>query len=142
MVGQESVRQGRRLALDVLVRRRERADGKRRLNGLAVERLTALGERDSAMRDTRAACRRGAPSDPLSRQLVHATSSGQAGGDSQPSSFNNRSISASAAANDAPLCAAYGARAATRSVRVNSASTGCTVICIDSANSWFSAASS
>ena len=107
VVGQESVRQeARRLALDVLVRRRERAKRERRLNGLAVERLTALGERDSAMRDTRAACRRGAPSDPLSRQLVHATSSGQAGGDSQPSSFNNRSISTSAAANDASLCAA------------------------------------
>lgn len=52
-MGQESVRQkARRLALDVLVRRRERADRKRRLNGLAVERLTALGERASAMCDT------------------------------------------------------------------------------------------
>jgi hypothetical protein len=40
------------LALDVLVRRRERADRKRRLNGLAVERLTVLGERASAMCDT------------------------------------------------------------------------------------------
>ncbi|HEX7209668.1 MAG TPA: hypothetical protein VF241_01990 [Propionibacteriaceae bacterium] len=39
------------MALDVLVRRRERAKRERRLNGLAVERLTALGERDSAMRD-------------------------------------------------------------------------------------------
>ena len=44
--------ESRWLGLDVLVRSRERADGKRRLNGLAVERLTALGERDRAVRDT------------------------------------------------------------------------------------------
>ena len=60
----------------------------------------------------------------------------------QPSSVSSRSISASAAANDAAPCAAYGARAATRSARVSSASTGYNVICIDLANSWFSAASS
>ena len=49
----ESVRQAaRRLALDVqAARRKERADRERRLEGLAVTVLTALGERDGAVRD-------------------------------------------------------------------------------------------
>ena len=94
------------MALDVLVRSRERADGKRRLNGLAVERLTALGERDRAVRDTEPLPEwRFLPIRRLDRWSA-ATFSGQPCGDSQPSSFNNRSISASAAANDASLCAA------------------------------------
>ena len=70
-MGQESVRQeARRLALDMLVRRRERAKRERRLNGLAVERLTALGERDRAVRDTEPRAGVALPSDPLSRSLV------------------------------------------------------------------------
>ena len=50
---QQSVRQAaRRSALDAqAVRRKERADRERRLEGLAVDVLTALGERDGAVRD-------------------------------------------------------------------------------------------
>ena len=53
MVSQQSVRQAaRRSALDAqAVRRKERAERERRLEGLAVEVLTALGERDGAVRD-------------------------------------------------------------------------------------------
>ena len=50
---QQSVRQAaRRSALDAqVVLRKERADRERRLKGLAVAVLTALGERDSLVRD-------------------------------------------------------------------------------------------
>jgi len=50
----QSVRQAvRRSALDAqAVLRKERADRERRLEGLAVAVLTALGERDGAVRDT------------------------------------------------------------------------------------------
>jgi hypothetical protein len=53
-MSQQSVRQAaRRSALDAqAVLRKERADRERRLEGLAVEVLTALGERDAAVRDT------------------------------------------------------------------------------------------
>jgi hypothetical protein len=53
VMSQQSVRQGaRRAALDAqAARRRERADYQRRLEGLAVEVLAALGERDAAVRD-------------------------------------------------------------------------------------------
>jgi hypothetical protein len=52
-MSQQSVRQAaRRLALDAqAVRRRERADRERRLEALAVAVLTALGERDRAVKD-------------------------------------------------------------------------------------------
>ena len=52
-MSQQSVRQSaRRSALEAqAVRRKERADRKRRLEGLAVAVLTALGERDGAVRD-------------------------------------------------------------------------------------------
>jgi hypothetical protein len=52
-MSQQSVRQAaRRSALDAqAVLRKERADRERRLEGLAVEVLTALGERDGAVRD-------------------------------------------------------------------------------------------
>ena len=52
-MSQQSVRQAaRRSALDAqAVRRKERADRERRLEALAVEVLTALGERDQAIRD-------------------------------------------------------------------------------------------
>jgi hypothetical protein len=51
---QQSVRQAaRRSALDAqAVLRKERADRERRLERLAVAVLTALGERDAAVRDT------------------------------------------------------------------------------------------
>jgi hypothetical protein len=73
---------------------------------LAVERLTALGERDSAVRDTEP--RAGVALLPIRYldELVRCHLQWAAWRDSQPSSFNNRSISASAAANDARLCAA------------------------------------
>jgi hypothetical protein len=50
---QQSVRQAaRRLALGAqAARRKERADRERRLEGLAVAVLTALGERDGAVKD-------------------------------------------------------------------------------------------
>jgi hypothetical protein len=53
VMSQQSVRQSaRRSALEAqAVRRKERADRKRRLEGLAVAVLTALGERDGAVRD-------------------------------------------------------------------------------------------
>ena len=53
-MSQQSVRQAaRRSALDAqAVLRKERADRERRLEGLAVNVLTALGERDGAVRDT------------------------------------------------------------------------------------------
>jgi hypothetical protein len=53
VMSQQSVRQAaRRLALDAqAVRRRERADRERRLEALAVAVLTALGERDGAVKD-------------------------------------------------------------------------------------------
>ena len=53
-MSQQSVRQAaRRSALDAqAARRKERADRERRLERLAVEVLTALGERDAAVRDT------------------------------------------------------------------------------------------
>jgi hypothetical protein len=53
MMSQQSVRQAaRRSALDAqAVRRKERADRERRLERLAVEVLTALGERDGAVLD-------------------------------------------------------------------------------------------
>ena len=52
-MSQQSVRQAaRRSALDAqAVRREERADRERRLESLAVAVLTALGERDGAVRD-------------------------------------------------------------------------------------------
>jgi hypothetical protein len=57
---QQSVRQAaRRSALDAhAVLRKERADRERRLDRLAVEVLTALGERDQAIREAeqRAGC--------------------------------------------------------------------------------------
>lgn len=48
----------RRLALDAqAVRHKERAERERRIEGLAVEVMTALGERDAAVRDAeRRAC--------------------------------------------------------------------------------------
>ena len=58
-MSQQSVRQAvRRSALDAqAVRRKERAERERRLEGLAVEVMTALGERDVAVRDAeRRAC--------------------------------------------------------------------------------------
>ena len=53
VMSQQSVRQAaRRSALDAqAVLRKERADRERRLEGLAVAVLTALGERDCAVRD-------------------------------------------------------------------------------------------
>jgi hypothetical protein len=53
VMSQQSVRQSaRRLALDAqAVLRKQRADRERRLEGLAVTVLTALGERDGAVRD-------------------------------------------------------------------------------------------
>jgi hypothetical protein len=53
VMSQQSVRQAaRRSALDAqAVLRKQRADRERRLEGLAVEVLTALGERDAAVRD-------------------------------------------------------------------------------------------
>jgi hypothetical protein len=56
-MSQQSVRQAaRRSALDAQAARgRERVDGERRLEGLAVEVLTALVERDGAVRDKRRA---------------------------------------------------------------------------------------
>ena len=52
-MSQQSVRQSvRRSALDAqAARRRERADRERRLEALAVAVLTALGERDGAVKD-------------------------------------------------------------------------------------------
>ena len=52
-MSQQSVRQAaRRWALDAqAARRRERADRERRLEALAVAVLTALGERDRAVKD-------------------------------------------------------------------------------------------
>jgi hypothetical protein len=52
-MGQQAVRQAaRRAAWNVQAgRRRQRAERSRRLEGLAVEVLTALGERDAAVRD-------------------------------------------------------------------------------------------
>jgi hypothetical protein len=52
-MSQQSVRQAaRRSALDAqAVLRKERADRERRLDGLAIEVLTALGERDRAVQD-------------------------------------------------------------------------------------------
>ena len=58
-MSQQSVRQAaRRSALDAqAVRPKERADRERRIEGLAVEVMTALGERDAAVRDAeRRAC--------------------------------------------------------------------------------------
>jgi hypothetical protein len=54
VMSQQSVRQAaRRSALDAqAILRRERADRERRLEGLAVAVLTALGERDAAIRDS------------------------------------------------------------------------------------------
>lgn len=53
VMSQQSVRQAaRRSALDAqAARRRERADRERRLEALAVAVLTALGERDRAVKD-------------------------------------------------------------------------------------------
>jgi hypothetical protein len=53
VMSQQSVRQAaRRSALDAqALLRKERADRQRRLEGLAVAVLTALGERDRAVRD-------------------------------------------------------------------------------------------
>ena len=52
-MSQQSVRQeARRSALDArAARRRERADRERRLEALAVAVMTALGERDGAVKD-------------------------------------------------------------------------------------------
>jgi hypothetical protein len=52
-MSQQSVRQeARRSALNAqAARRKERADRERRLEGLAVAVLTALGERDGAVKD-------------------------------------------------------------------------------------------
>jgi hypothetical protein len=63
-MNQHAIRQAaRRSALDAqAVQRKDRADGERRLEGLAVAVLTALGERDGAVRDQNVAlmrrCRR------------------------------------------------------------------------------------
>ena len=53
VMSQQSVRQAaRRSALDAqAILRKERADRERRIEGLAVAVLTALGERDGAVRD-------------------------------------------------------------------------------------------
>src|SRR5215213_8101660 len=53
VMSQQSVRQAaRRSALDArAILRKERADRERRLEGLAVAVLTALGERDALIRD-------------------------------------------------------------------------------------------
>jgi hypothetical protein len=53
VMSQQSVRQAaRRAALDAqAVRRKDRAERERRLEVLAVEVLTAIGERDRAVRD-------------------------------------------------------------------------------------------
>jgi hypothetical protein len=53
VMSQQSVRQSaRRSALDAqAVLRKQRADRERRLDGLAATVLTALGERDAAVRD-------------------------------------------------------------------------------------------
>jgi hypothetical protein len=52
-MGQQSVRQAaRRSALDSQAARKERLDRERRLEGLAVEVLTALGERDATIAAT------------------------------------------------------------------------------------------
>ena len=53
VMSQQSVRQAaRRAALDAqAVRRKQRVDRERRLEGLAVTALTALGERDAAVLD-------------------------------------------------------------------------------------------
>ena len=53
-MSQQSMRQAaRRSALDAQgARRKERANRQRRLEGLAVEVMTALGERDGAVRDS------------------------------------------------------------------------------------------
>ena len=58
-VSQQSVRQAApRSAVDTqAARRRERTDRERRLQGLAVAVLTALGERDGAARDAERRCR-------------------------------------------------------------------------------------
>src|SRR5829696_7547264 len=58
-MSQQSVRQAaRRSALDAqAVLRKERADRERRLEGLAVAVLTALGERDALVRDAGQALR-------------------------------------------------------------------------------------
>ena len=63
-MSQQSVRQAaRRSALDAqAVLRKERADRERRLEGLAVEVLTALGERDGAS-PGRGKARRGGAAD-------------------------------------------------------------------------------
>ena len=60
VTGQQSARQAaRRSALDAqAVRRKERADRQRRLEALAVAVLTALGERDGAVRDAESAPRK------------------------------------------------------------------------------------
>jgi hypothetical protein len=54
VMNQQAMRQAaRRSALDAqAVRRKQRADRERRLERLAVAVLTALGERDAAVRDT------------------------------------------------------------------------------------------
>jgi hypothetical protein len=54
LMGQQSARQAaRRSALDAqAARRKERVDRERRLEGLAVEVLTALGERDTTIAAT------------------------------------------------------------------------------------------
>jgi hypothetical protein len=54
VMNQQAIRQAaRRSALDAqAVLRKQRADREHRLEGLAVAVLTALGERDAAVRDT------------------------------------------------------------------------------------------
>jgi hypothetical protein len=73
VTSQQSVRQAaRRSALNAqAVLRKQRADRERRLVTLAVEVLTALGERDGAVRDAELRWRRGAGDD-RRRGLVQA----------------------------------------------------------------------
>ena len=69
-MSQQSARSAaRRSALDAqAARRKERADRERRLEALAVAVMTALGERDRAVKDAEA-CRGGAAGDERGRGM-------------------------------------------------------------------------
>jgi hypothetical protein len=79
-MSQQSVRQAaRRSALDAQAeRRKQRADRERRLEGLAVAVLTALGERDTAVRGADSRAGGGAANDDRRRRPV-AAGGGRAG---------------------------------------------------------------
>jgi hypothetical protein len=74
VMSQQSVRQAaRRAALDAqAVRRKDRAERERRLEVLAVEVLTAIGERDRAVRDAEKARRGGVADNGRRRGTVGA----------------------------------------------------------------------